>query len=151
MLLNLFFTYPILSLALNVGAAFYGSIVSYTIFTSRYFHALATAGAIGGCLLTNAALALLTSNGNDFTFIQTNYGGFWGIALAANFWAFVVVGSWILRDRKRPGVYGRLEQSYLEAAADGIMIANLPLSCGVLGGLGMLIQAGYQILMKFMS
>ena len=144
--MHLFFSYPFLSASLISGATFYGSIFAYTVFdiAGTNFKLVASSGAILGSVVANIALTFL--GGSDAIFlVEDYYGAFLGAAIASNFWAWVVVGSWIVRDRKRGPIYGTLQQSYLEAAADGIMIANLPLSCFVVGGVLCSLQVAYGV------
>ncbi len=135
---------PLNFLSVAIASGFYGSIVSYTLLPSgnnnnnrNVFAKLKIGfGFLGGSLTGISVLTFIMANHSLNKIVLNDYSGmFYGLCFASHFWCALVWISFLFRDRLRGNVYGTIDQSYLEAAADGIFIVNLPLTGFFLGAI----------------
>ncbi len=119
--------------SLSLASGFYGSIVLFQCFGwSRAKTAAIVSFAAGPIFACSFAFSAIGSN----LLFSSSFSPFiHGMCFASHFWMSLLFGSYFFRDRFRSGYYGSLDQAYLEACADGIMIANVPITgivCGFL-------------------
>ena len=145
--------YPALLLSGVLASSFYGSILTYAVSSHKLPHStnaaivkglvLGPVCALGGLTCMGAMLSTTTSVSVEDV---VDVVGSWSVGLHSgfgicHFWMVLIWGSWIVRDRHRPGVYGTLGHAYLEAVADGVMVISCPMTAVIGAVVGMVVQS----------